>query len=50
MHNVTEPVVYKHLYGKKEDRFHGRVIGGCIDVLRHLMGTPYDHTKEFCAQ
>lgn len=25
----------------------GRIIGGCIDCLRYLPGTKYDHTKEF---
>ncbi len=25
----------------------GRCIGGCIDVLKDLIGTPYDQTKEF---
>ena len=25
----------------------GRCIGGCIDVLKDLIGTPYDGTKEF---
>ncbi len=26
----------------------GRIIGGCIDCLRSLLGTPYDKTEEFC--
>lgn len=25
----------------------GRIIGGCIDVLRNLLGTPYDFTNKF---
>lgn len=25
----------------------GRCLGGCIDVLGYLAGTPYDHTREF---
>lgn len=25
----------------------GRIIGGCIDVLRNLLGTPYDYTNKF---
>lgn len=49
-YNLTEPVVYSHLYGKKEEKVSGRLIGGCIDVLRFLMGTPFDRTKEFCGQ
>ncbi|MGM9972253.1 MAG: S66 peptidase family protein [Anaeroplasmataceae bacterium] len=27
--------------------FEGRIIGGCIDVLSCLVGTKYDHVKEF---
>ena len=25
----------------------GRMIGGCIDALRDIVGTPYDYTKDF---
>ena len=28
-------------------KFSGRLIGGCIDVLRNLLGTRFDYTKEF---
>ena len=27
--------------------FQGRIIGGCLDCLVHLVGTPYDKVKEF---
>ncbi len=27
--------------------FEGRLIGGCLDCLAHLAGTPYDRVKEF---
>ncbi len=27
--------------------FSGRLIGGCIDVLREMIGTKYDYTKKF---
>lgn len=28
-------------------KVNGRIIGGCIDVLRNLLGTPYDFTNKF---
>ena len=48
--NLTEEVVYKNLYGNNEEVFEGRLIGGCIDVLRVIIGTEFDNTKEFCNQ
>ena len=41
------PVQWKNLYGEKEIIIHGRIIGGCLDVLLNLIGTKYDKTKEF---
>ena len=32
---------------KESFKITGRIIGGCIDCLRDLPGTPYDKTKEF---
>ena len=32
---------------EKELHAEGRCIGGCIDVLKDLIGTPYDGTKKF---
>ena len=48
--NLTEKVVLKHLYNKDSDIIEGRIIGGCIDALMHLMGTPFDNTIDFCKQ
>jgi len=48
--NLTEKVEYKHLYKKKEDEIEGRLIGGCIDVLKNLIGTRFDNTINFCQQ
>lgn len=31
--------------GRAEMR--GRLLGGCIDVIRHLVGTPYGDVREF---
>lgn len=41
---------YKHdVYWKAKDKINieGRLIGGCLDCLQFLLGTPYDGTKEF---
>lgn len=45
--NLTTKVEYKNLYQKKEEKFSGRIIGGCIDVIKTLMGTNFDNTKNF---
>lgn len=43
-------VEYKILGKEKEIEVSGRIIGGCIDVLRTILGTKYDSTEKFCAQ
>lgn len=48
--NLTDKVRLKHLYNKDTDIIEGRALGGCIDVLMHLIGTPYDNTINFCNQ
>lgn len=45
-YNLTEKVYWKTLSGKNE-RFKGRIIGGCIDIITELAGTKYDGVKEF---
>ena len=40
----TEPVYWK---SKKEVSMEGRIIGGCLDCLVTLVGTPYDQVKAF---
>ena len=32
---------------KNDIKYSGRLIGGCIDCLSNLVGTKYDHVKEF---
>lgn len=49
-YNLTEEVVYKNLYNNVEEKFEGRLIGGCIDVIKALCGTSFDNTKKFCKQ
>lgn len=48
--NLDTKVEYKSLYGEEKVAIKGRLIGGCMDVLRTLLGTPYDYTKKFCGQ
>lgn len=35
--NLTEEVIYKNLYDNKEEIFQGRLIGGCIDVIKCIL-------------
>lgn len=44
-YNLTEPVYWEDLNG--EVSVQGRIIGGCLDCLKDIIGTPYDYTKEF---
>ncbi len=47
-----EQVVYKSLFGAQDEgvEFSGRLIGGCMDVIKILCGTEFDNTKNFCKQ
>ncbi len=42
---LDSKVVYENINGNMN--ITGRIIGGCIDVLKDLIGTKYDGTKEF---
>lgn len=44
-YNLVEPVYWETLNG--DVSISGRIIGGCIDVLRELVGTNVDYTKSF---
>lgn len=44
-YNLDAEVEWKS-FDKKVD-ITGRLIGGCIDILTELVGTPYDYTKSF---
>lgn len=44
-YNLTEKVNWNSLNGQCE--IAGRIIGGCIDVLRYLLGTANDYTEKF---
>lgn len=45
-YNVTEPVCIKK-FPDEEIVLNGRLIGGCMDCLVNLLGTEFDHLKEF---
>lgn len=44
-YNLTEKVFWENLNG--DFKVKGRIIGGCIDCLGDLVGTPFDNTVEF---
>ncbi|MDW2878659.1 MULTISPECIES: S66 family peptidase [Bacillaceae] len=44
--HLTEPTSWKTISGSPE-RMEGRLLGGCIDVIRHLIGTTYGRVREF---
>jgi muramoyltetrapeptide carboxypeptidase len=44
--HLTEETNWKTI-GNKEVSLKGRLLGGCIDVIRHLIGTPYGNVAAF---
>lgn len=44
--HLTEPTVWKVVGGERMEA-KGRLLGGCIDVIRHLIGTPYGDVRAF---
>src|SRR5690606_22839346 len=44
--HLTEKTEWKSVAGNAVD-FTGRLLGGCIDVIHHLAGTPYGNVKAF---
>ena len=44
-YHLTEKVYWETI--NKEVDITGRIIGGCLDCLKDLIGTSYDYTKEF---
>ena len=47
MYNLTEPNGIRVVGG---NQFSGRLIGGCLDCLINLAGTPWDRAADFCAR
>lgn len=49
VYHLTEPTEWKTVSGNEEN-FAGRLLGGCIDVVRHIIGTPYGGVQAFREQ
>ncbi|KZE69048.1 peptidase S66 [Fictibacillus phosphorivorans] len=47
--HLTEKTNWKTVSGAKE-KVEGRLLGGCIDVIRHLIGTPFGDVAQFRKQ
>jgi muramoyltetrapeptide carboxypeptidase len=47
-YNLTEKVIWKSILPLKSMEFSGRIIGGCLDTISKLIGTPYAPANEFC--
>jgi muramoyltetrapeptide carboxypeptidase len=44
--HLTEDTEWKTISNKSE-KLHGRLLGGCIDIIHHLAGTPYGDVAAF---
>ncbi|MGB7998982.1 MAG: LD-carboxypeptidase, partial [Anaerobacillus sp.] len=47
--DLTEQTEWKSIT-HKNTKIQGRLLGGCIDVVRHLIGTPFGNVKYFREQ
>lgn len=45
--NLTEPTQWKSLNFSGNKKFSGRLIGGCIDTICYLVGTPFGNLENF---
>ncbi|MBU7315008.1 S66 family peptidase [Paenibacillus oleatilyticus] len=45
-YHLTEPTYWKTVSGAKTS-IQGRLLGGCIDIIRHLIGTPFGDVRQF---
>lgn len=45
-YHVTETRILHH-FPKENAKMEGRLLGGCVDCLSNLVGTQFDHVKEF---
>ena len=43
----TKVITYKNLEKRKKVHMEGRLLGGCLDCLVNLVGTPFDNVKEY---
>lgn len=46
VYHLTEPTSWKTVSGERV-KLEGRLLGGCIDVIRHLIGTPFGDIRQF---
>lgn len=46
-YNLDKEVSWKNLFCENKFEVSGRIIGGCLDCLDNILGTPYDGGKEF---
>lgn len=46
IYHLTEQTYWKSTTNNKV-KIQGRLLGGCIDTIRHLVGTPYGDVKKF---
>lgn len=46
-YSLIEKTKWINLFGEENLTLKGRVIGGCLEVLVSLVGTPYDNVKNF---
>lgn len=46
-YNLTKKVNWLNLKAEEKIEFSGRCIGGCLDVIKELIGTKYDKVKEY---
>lgn len=44
--HLTEQTIWKTI-DNKPATLNGRLLGGCIDIIRHLVGTPFGNVEEF---
>jgi muramoyltetrapeptide carboxypeptidase len=47
--HLTEQTYWKTI-SNNPVKLHGRLLGGCLDVIRHLIGTPYGDVSKFRKQ
>ncbi|RSK28237.1 LD-carboxypeptidase [Bacillus sp. HMF5848] len=48
--HLTEPTHWRTVCSNNFHKIQGRLLGGCIDIIRHLIGTPYGDMKNFQQQ
>ena len=49
-YNLVHDSKYKCLTGEDNIKIEGRLIGGCIDAIKTIIGTSYDNVNNFCSQ